>query len=62
MDTTKRVIRVQQRQDRFNEQIPIGAKSSIDRKVSGKDHYLRGRTFRRFAGTPLRLLVTASVY
>ena len=37
MDTAKRVIRVQQRQDRFNERIPIGAKSSIDRKVSGKD-------------------------
>jgi mannose-6-phosphate isomerase-like protein (cupin superfamily) len=37
MDTAKRVIRVQQRQDRFDEGIPIGAKSSIDRKVSGKD-------------------------
>jgi mannose-6-phosphate isomerase-like protein (cupin superfamily) len=37
MDTTKRVIRVQRLQDRFNEQIPIGAKSSIARKVSGKD-------------------------
>lgn len=37
MDTAKRVIRVQQRQDRFNERISIGAKSSIDRKVSGKD-------------------------
>jgi mannose-6-phosphate isomerase-like protein (cupin superfamily) len=37
MDTAKRVIRVQQRQDRFNERIPIGAKSSIDRKVSGED-------------------------
>ncbi|MGA9463154.1 MAG: cupin domain-containing protein [Terracidiphilus sp.] len=37
MDTEKRVIRVQQRQDRFNERIPMGAKSSIDRKVSGKD-------------------------
>ena len=37
MDTAKRVIRVQQRQDRFNERIPIGAKSSIDRKVSGQD-------------------------
>jgi mannose-6-phosphate isomerase-like protein (cupin superfamily) len=37
MDTAKRVIRVQERQDRFNERIAIGAKSSIDRKVSGKD-------------------------
>ena len=37
MDAAKRVIRVQQLQDRFNERIPIGAKSSIDRKVSGKD-------------------------
>jgi mannose-6-phosphate isomerase-like protein (cupin superfamily) len=37
MDTAKRVIRVQQGQDRFNERIPVGAKSSIDRKVSGKD-------------------------
>jgi hypothetical protein len=37
MDTAKRVIHVQQRQGRFNERIPIGAKSSIDRKVSGKD-------------------------
>jgi mannose-6-phosphate isomerase-like protein (cupin superfamily) len=31
------VIRVQQGQDRFNERIPIGAKSSIDRKMSAKD-------------------------
>jgi quercetin 2,3-dioxygenase len=37
MDTAKRVIRVQHGHDRFNERIPIGAKSSIDRKVSGKD-------------------------
>jgi hypothetical protein len=37
IDTAKRVIRVQQWQDRFNERIRIGAKSSIDRKVSGKD-------------------------
>ena len=37
MDTAGRVIRVQQRQDRFSERIPIGAKSSMDRKVSGKD-------------------------
>ena len=37
MDTAKRVIRVQQGEDRFNERIPIGGKSSIDRKVSGKD-------------------------
>ena len=37
MDTAKRVIRLQHGQDRFNERIPIGAKSSIDRKVSGKD-------------------------
>lgn len=36
-DTAKRVIPVQQAQDRFNERIPIGAKSSIDRKVSAKD-------------------------
>jgi mannose-6-phosphate isomerase-like protein (cupin superfamily) len=28
---------VQQGQDRFNERIPIGAKSSIDRKMSAKD-------------------------
>src|ERR1700733_14802004 len=38
METAKRVIRVQQRQDRFNEHISTGAKSSIDRKVSGKDN------------------------
>jgi mannose-6-phosphate isomerase-like protein (cupin superfamily) len=37
MDSAKRVIRVQQGHDRFGELIPIGAKSSIDRKVSGKD-------------------------
>jgi mannose-6-phosphate isomerase-like protein (cupin superfamily) len=37
MDTAKQVVRVQQLQDRFNERIPIGAKSSIDRKVSGRD-------------------------
>lgn len=37
MDTAKRVIHVQQGQDRFNERIPIGSKSSIDRKVSGSD-------------------------
>jgi len=37
MDTASRVIRVQQRQDRFNQRIPVGAKSSIDRKVSGND-------------------------
>jgi mannose-6-phosphate isomerase-like protein (cupin superfamily) len=36
-DLAKRVIRVQQGQDRFNERIPIGAKSSIDRKMSAKD-------------------------
>ena len=37
METANRVIRVQQREDRFNERIPVGGKSSIDRKVSGKD-------------------------
>ena len=37
MDAANRVIRVQQRHDRFNERISIGAKSSIDRKVSSKD-------------------------
>lgn len=37
MDTAKRVIRVQQQHDRFNERISFGAKSSVDRKVSGKD-------------------------
>ena len=37
MDTAKREVRVQPGQDRFNERIPVGAKSSIDRKVSGKD-------------------------
>jgi mannose-6-phosphate isomerase-like protein (cupin superfamily) len=37
MGTAKRVIRLQHGQDRFNERIPIGAKSSIERKVSGKD-------------------------
>jgi len=33
----RREICVQEGQDRFNERIPVGAKSSIDRKVSGKD-------------------------
>lgn len=37
MGRAKRVIRLQHGQDRFNERIPIGAKSSIDRKVTGKD-------------------------
>jgi mannose-6-phosphate isomerase-like protein (cupin superfamily) len=37
MGTAERVIRLQHGQDRFNERIPIGAKSSIDRKVSRKD-------------------------
>jgi len=37
MDAATRVIRVQEGQDRFNERIAVGAKSSIDRKVSGKD-------------------------
>ena len=37
MDTAKRVFCLQHGQDRFNERIPVGAKSSIDRKVSGKD-------------------------
>jgi hypothetical protein len=37
MDTAKRGIRVQRGQDRFNERTPIGARSSIDRKVSGRD-------------------------
>jgi mannose-6-phosphate isomerase-like protein (cupin superfamily) len=36
-DLAKRAIRVQQGEDRFNERIPIGAKSSLDRKLSGKD-------------------------
>ncbi len=36
-ETAKREFRVQEGQDRFNERIPIGAKSSIDRKVSAKD-------------------------
>lgn len=36
-DTAKRVIPVQQGQDCFNERISIGVKSSVDRKVSGKD-------------------------
>jgi mannose-6-phosphate isomerase-like protein (cupin superfamily) len=37
MDIAKRVIRVQQRHDRFSEPISIGPKSAIDRKVSGED-------------------------
>ncbi len=37
MGTAERLISVQYGQDRFNERIPIGAKSSIDRKVSSKD-------------------------
>jgi quercetin 2,3-dioxygenase len=37
MGRAKRTIRLQHGQDRFDERIPIGAKSSIDRKVSGKD-------------------------
>ncbi len=37
MDTEKRAICVRQKQDRFNERVPVGAKSSIDRKVSGTD-------------------------
>ncbi|HVU48896.1 MAG TPA: cupin domain-containing protein [Terracidiphilus sp.] len=37
MGTAKRAIRLQHGQDRFNERVPIGAKSSIDRKVSGED-------------------------
>lgn len=33
----KQVVRVEPGLDRFNERIPIGAKSSVDRKVSGND-------------------------
>jgi hypothetical protein len=37
MDTARRGIRLQHGQDRLNERTQIGVKSSIDRKVLGKD-------------------------